>query len=88
MASLKGQVECVKILADRGAEVNIQDKVSSSLYTVDMECSISSVVDDDMCTGTLFRHFGHVMLFLLQVINVLGKMRRSFTTDSCIYNDK
>ena len=27
-ASQKGQVECVKMLADRGAEVNMQKKVS------------------------------------------------------------
>ena len=27
-ASVIGQVECVKMLLDRGAEVNMQDKVS------------------------------------------------------------
>ena len=27
MASEAGQVECVKVLLDRGAEVNMQDKV-------------------------------------------------------------
>ena len=28
MASEAGQVECIKVLLDRGAEVNMQDKVS------------------------------------------------------------
>ena len=28
MASEAGKVECVKVLLDRGAEVNMQDKVS------------------------------------------------------------
>ena len=28
MASEAGQVECVKLLLDRGAEVNMQDKVN------------------------------------------------------------
>ena len=28
VASQKGQVECVKILLDRGAEVNMQEEVS------------------------------------------------------------
>ena len=30
MASGKGHIECVKVLLDRGAEVNMQDKVSAN----------------------------------------------------------
>ena len=44
------------------------------------------MVDDDVCTGTFLGHFCHVISFVLQVINVLGKMHRSFTT--YVENDK
>ena len=39
-ASVAGQVECVKVLLDRSAEVNMRDKVSGVIIHV--------------CTGTLF----------------------------------
>ena len=34
MASEAGQVECIKVLLDRGAEVNMQDKVSGIIIHV------------------------------------------------------
>ena len=40
MASQAGQGECVKVLLDRDAQVNIQSRVSVSLYTVYMQCSM------------------------------------------------
>ena len=33
-ASEEGQVECVKMLMDRGAKVNMQDEVSGVIYYV------------------------------------------------------
>ena len=50
-ASEAGHMECVKVLLDKGAEVNIQDKVSGSLYTACMQCSMypeSPVVNEDI----------------------------------------
>ena len=40
VASQEGHVECVRMLLDRGAEVNMQNKVSGPLYTVCMQCSM------------------------------------------------
>ena len=37
-ASEAGQVECVKVLLDRGAGINMWDKVNVSLYTGYMQC--------------------------------------------------
>ena len=34
MASKSGHMECVKVLSDKGAEVNIQDKVSGVIHCV------------------------------------------------------
>ena len=34
MASEEGQVECVKMLMDRGAKVNMQNEVSGVIYYV------------------------------------------------------
>ena len=51
-ASQKGHVECVKMLADRGAEVNMQKKVSGVIIDRYMQCSIhpeSAVVYGDVC---------------------------------------
>ena len=39
-ASVAGKVECVKVLLDRGAEVNMQDKVIGVIDTVCMQCSM------------------------------------------------
>ena len=50
-ASQEGHVECVKMLLDSGAEVNMQRKVSSINSTYPK----SPVVDNDMCTRTLLR---------------------------------
>ena len=33
-ASEEGQVKCVNVLLDRGAEVNMQDKVSGVIFTL------------------------------------------------------
>ena len=41
-ASEAGQVECVKVLLDRGAEVNMQDKVIGTLCTCNAACTQSS----------------------------------------------
>ena len=41
MASQAGQVECVKVLLERGAEVNIQDMVCGVSCTVYMQCSMN-----------------------------------------------
>ena len=51
LASQKGQVDCVKMLLDRGAEINMQEEVSGVIYMVCMQCSMypeSAVVDEDM----------------------------------------
>ena len=57
-ASEEGQVECVKMLLDRGAEVNMQKKVSGVI--IDCVHAMQTypevpVVNGDLCTGTLFR---------------------------------
>ena len=39
-ASTAGKVECIKVLLDRGAEVNMQDKVSGIINVVHMQCSM------------------------------------------------
>ena len=41
-ASGAGNVECVKVLLDRGAEVNMQDKVIGTLCTCNAACTQSS----------------------------------------------
>ena len=38
LASQKGQVECVKILLDRGAEINVQEEVSGII----MHCTCNA----------------------------------------------
>ena len=66
VASQQGQVECVKMLLDRGAEVNMQKKVTGVIIHLYMQCSmypVSTVVDDDVCTGTLFRAILSCYLF-------------------------
>ena len=40
-ASVAGQLECIKLLLDRGAEVNMQDKVIGVIiHCVYMQCSM------------------------------------------------
>ena len=41
-ASEAGQVECAKVLLDRGAEVNMQDKVIGVIYS----CCVVEVCGD------------------------------------------
>ena len=75
VASQKGQVAGVTMLLDRGAKINMQKKVTGVIiHCVDAMQHVpeSTVVDDDVCAGTL--HFCHVILFLLHVINDFGKM--------------
>ena len=52
-ASIAGNVQCLQILLDRCADVNMQDKVSGVIiYPVSMQCSTypeSPEVDDDVC---------------------------------------
>ena len=62
-ASLAGHMECVKVLLDKGAEVNIQDMVSGLIHC--MQCSLypeSPIVNEDM-HRTLFCVHVHAMLF-------------------------
>ena len=57
-ASQTVQVECVKMLLDRGAKVNLLNEASGviihRMHAMQLIPSIP-VVDDDMCLGTLFR---------------------------------
>ena len=47
MASEAGQVECVKVLLDRGAEVNMQDKVIGVIiHCVHAMQHVPSLVED------------------------------------------
>ena len=60
VASQKGQVAGVTMLLDRGAEINMQKKVTGVIiHCVDAMQHVqeSTVVDDDVCTGSLFRAF-------------------------------
>ena len=52
LASQEGNVECVKKLLDRGANISMQTEVSGVIITVSMQCTTypeSPVVDDDAC---------------------------------------
>ena len=59
MASNAGKVECVRILLDRGAKVNMQKKVSGVIIHCVQEMQhiprAPPVVDDEMRTGTRIR---------------------------------
>ena len=48
LASQDGNVECVKKLLDRGADINMQTEVSGVIITVSMQCSTYSRVP---CSG-------------------------------------
>ena len=40
LASMEGHMECVKVLLDNGAEINIQDKVSGGIiHSVHCTCN-------------------------------------------------
>ena len=57
MASAAGHMECVQVLLDKGADVNMQSKVSGVIiHCVHAMRSMypeSPVVNEDMCTRTL-----------------------------------
>ena len=56
-ASEAGQVECVKMLLDRGAKVNLQHNVSCVIIhcvPAMQHVTESSVVNGNVCKGTLF----------------------------------
>ena len=68
MASQEGKVECVEMLLDRGADINMQTEVSGVI----IHCSTypeSPVVDEVclfyacLCTGILFRQALPLLLF-------------------------
>ena len=66
-ASIAGNVQCLQILLDRCADVNMQDKVSGVIiYPVSMQCSTypeSPEVDDDVCAREPC--LGRPLLFML-----------------------
>ena len=50
-------MDCVKLLLDSGAQVNMQDNVSDvSIHCVHVMQRVPRIpiVNEDMCTGTLF----------------------------------
>ena len=52
-ASERGQVECVKVLLDRGAEVNMQNSgVIIHCAHAMKHVPVSPVVNADVCKGT------------------------------------
>ena len=63
-ASEAGQVECVKKLLDRGAKVNMQQKVSGVIIHCVLAIQHNPeffVVNDDVCMGTVLVHACHVI---------------------------
>ena len=68
-------MECAKMLLDRGAKINMQNKVRVSLYTVYMQCKV--------CTETLFSTC--MYCYLISATGkegILGVMHTSLTTDA------
>ena len=57
LASVAWHMECVMVLLDKGADVNLQNKVSGVILHCVHQCSMypeSPVVKEYMCTRTLF----------------------------------
>ena len=54
-ASIEGKVECVRMLLDKGAEVNMQDKVSGVIIHWVYVMQYIPRVLISVCMGTLFR---------------------------------
>ena len=53
---MAGKVKCVKVLLDRGADINMQNMVSGVIVHcvhAMLPYPESPVVNGDMCTGTL-----------------------------------
>ena len=61
IASQKGQVECVKMLLDRGADINMQEEVSGVIIHCVLAMQHVPRVPSSVCTEPCLEHTCHLI---------------------------